>query len=251
MTKFSAFGADLKAGVQQVETAVVVLDAALVGTSGDAHVITTCTGMTGSAITTDVAVLDTDNADSVAAKIRAALNLNANITALFTVGGSGPYVTLTKKVAAANIADLNIAIADDTSAGITDDASSNNTTAGVAPATIAQVQNIGGPGLALDTEDVTTHDQATAYEEVVSTVLRSGEISLDIVYDPAAATHNATTGLLKWMDDKTRVYFDLTFMSTYNWIFNGYVTGFEPSAPQDGALTASVTIKLDGAPTLE
>jgi hypothetical protein len=251
MTKYSAFGADLKAGVQQVETAVVVLDAALVGTSGDATVTTTCTGMTGSPIATTVAVLNTDSADGVATKIRTELNLNANITALFTIGGSGPYVTLTKKIPAANIADLNIAVADDTSAGITDDATSDNTQAGVALDTIAYVQSMGGPGLALDTEDVTTHDQTTAFEEVVSTVLRSGELSLDIVYDPAETTHNATAGLLKWLDDKTRVYFDLTFMSTYNWIFNGYVTGFEPSEPHDGALTASVTIKLDGAPTLE
>jgi len=28
------------------------------------------------------------------------------------------------------------------------------------------------------------------------------------------------------------------------------VTGFEPSAPVDGALTASVTLKLTGAPSL-
>lgn len=251
MTKQSAFGADLKAGVQQVETAVVVLDAALIGTSGDAHVITTCTGMTGTPITTDVAVLDTDNADSVATKIRTELNLNANITALFTIGGSGPNVTLTKKIPAANIADLNIAVADDTSAGITDDATSNSTQAGVALDSVAYITNIGGPGLALDTEDVTTHDQATAFEEVIGTILRSGELSLDIVYDPAETTHAATAGLLKWLNDKTRVYFDITFFSTYNWIFNGYVTGFEPSAPVDGALTAAVTIKLDGAPTLE
>lgn len=119
--------------------------------------------------------------------------------------------------------------------------------------TIAQVQNISGPGLSLDTEDVTTHDQATAWEEVVGTILRSGEVTLDIVYDPNHATHkNAAGGLLADLAARTSVSYTLIFPSsgTVTWTFTALVTGFEPSAPYDGALTASVTLKLTGAPTL-
>jgi predicted secreted protein len=119
--------------------------------------------------------------------------------------------------------------------------------------TIAGVQNISGPGLSLDTEDVTTHDQATAWEEVVATILRSGEISLDIIYDPNAATHKyAAGGLLSDLVLRTAVSYTLIFPSsgTVTWTFTAFVTGFEPGAPHDGALTASVKMKLTGAPTL-
>jgi hypothetical protein len=62
-------------------------------------------------------------------------------------------------------------------------------------APVAYVTNIGGPGLALDVEDVTSHDQATAWEEVVPTILRSGEVSIDLVFDPADDTQDFTETL--------------------------------------------------------
>lgn len=246
MAEYAAFGTLLKKGIAQVETAVAV---GTVTSSGDMTCIVTAAGMTGSPITTTVAVTDGDTPDTWAGKVRDALALVANITALFHVGGSGPNIVLTKKIAVADDNTLNIALADDTSAGITEDATSNNTRAGVALTTIAQVSNIGGPGLTADTEDVTTHDQATAFEEHVVTLLRSGEVTADIVFDPAGATHADLNDALE-----TRAVFDWSIVfpssSPVTWNFDGYVTGFEPSAPVDGALTASVTIKLTGAPTL-
>lgn len=119
-------------------------------------------------------------------------------------------------------------------------------------AEIAQVKTISGPGLKLDTEGVTTHDSTDAWEEVVPTVLRSGEISLDIVYDPADATHDATTGLASKMESKDVVNFKLIFPDTANttWELAAVVTGFEPDAAVDGMLAASVTLKITGAPTI-
>ena len=121
---------------------------------------------------------------------------------------------------------------------------------------VANVQNISGPGLSLDTEDVTTHDSTAAWEEVVGTILRSGEVTLDIVYDPNSTTHSMSAagddGLLYAMTIRTATAWTLTFPSTaaVSWVFNAFVTGFEPSMPHDGALTASVTLKLTGQPTL-
>lgn len=247
MTKYAAFGAQLNIGIRQVETATVV---GAITTSGNATVIVTATGMTGTPITTSVAVLNGDTADMVAEKIRTALNAVANITAKFAVGGSGAQVTLTRLIAAANIANLNIDIDNGTCAGLTTAHTSADTIAGVASATIAAIQSIGGPGLSLDTEDVTTHDSTAAFEEVVATILRSGEVSLDIVYDPNGATHSATAGLLFYHKNKTLVYCDLVFLGTYHWYFPAYVTGFEPDQPHDGALTAAVTLKINGVPIL-
>jgi hypothetical protein len=119
--------------------------------------------------------------------------------------------------------------------------------------TIAQVVNISGPGLSLDTTDVTSHDSTGAWEEVVGTILRSGEIKLDLVYDPNAVTHKwAVGGLLSDLVLRTATAYTLVFPSTaaVTWAFNAFVTGFEPSAPVDGALTATATLKITGAPTL-
>ena len=118
---------------------------------------------------------------------------------------------------------------------------------------VAYVSNISGPSLALDTEDVTTHDQASAFEEVVATILRTGDVTLDIFYDPDAATHNATAGLLNDYENKTKRNFQIRFPSTgkVQWSFAAYVTGFNPGAPVGGALTASVSLKISGVPTLD
>lgn len=118
---------------------------------------------------------------------------------------------------------------------------------------VAYVQSIGGPGLALDTEDVTTHDSPNAWEEHVGTILRSGEVSLDLEFDPNAATHkNASGGLLADLISRTAQTYSIVYPSTpaVTWTFSAFVTGFEPSAPHDGALTASVKLKLTGEPTL-
>ena len=115
----------------------------------------------------------------------------------------------------------------------------------------ANVKGISGPGLRLDTEDVTSHDSTAAWEEVVATILRSGEITLELVYDPANATHKyAAGGLLYDMVSRTAIALTLVFPNATTWSFNAFVTGFEPSAPVDGALTATATLKITGAPTL-
>lgn len=119
--------------------------------------------------------------------------------------------------------------------------------------TIANVKNISGPGLTLDTEDVTSHDSTGAWEQVVATILRSGEITLELVYDPATATHKyAAGGLLSDLTLRTAVSYTLVFSdtATTTWTFTAFVTGFEPSAPVEGALTATATLKITGQPTL-
>lgn len=117
----------------------------------------------------------------------------------------------------------------------------------------AQAKSISGPGMSLDTEDVTSHDSTGAWEEVVGTILRSGEISMDIVYDPAHATHKyAAGGVIYDFVQRTAIALTLVFpdAATTTWSFNALVTGFEPQGPVDGALTATVKFKLTGQPTL-
>jgi len=114
---------------------------------------------------------------------------------------------------------------------------------------IAQVSNISGPSLSLDTVDVTTHDQANYWEQHTGTVLRSGTVTFDIIYDPSLADHVA---VLAELVGREYAGFELQFPNdAYNeYVFDAFVTGFTPSAPVDGALTASVTLKVTGEPVL-
>lgn len=117
-------------GTKQVETVTV---AGTVTTAGNATLTVTAAGMTGSPKAISVAVSLNDSAAVVAQKVRETLALDSAVTALFDVSGVGIAVALTRKVAAANDATLNIAIANGTCAGLTAVPTSTDTTPGVAP----------------------------------------------------------------------------------------------------------------------
>lgn len=116
------------AGVFQVETVTVL---GTVSASGNASCIFTTTE---SEYTFYSAVVAGDIASVVAGKIRSKLNIQAEVTNFFTVGGTGAVVTLTALTAVANDAALSLVVGNSTSTGITT-ASSVNTTAGVAAVT--------------------------------------------------------------------------------------------------------------------
>lgn len=122
--------------------------------------------------------------------------------------------------------------------------------------TVANIRAIKGPGLSLDIVDVTTHDSTGAWEENLATILRTGEVTIDLVYDPSAVTIKYVNGLLGKMVAKTLEGFKILFNddtvegSRSTWSFNAWITGFEPDMPVDGALTASMKLKISGAPTI-
>jgi len=112
----------------QVETATVV---GTITGPGNATVVVTAAGMTGSPKTIDVAVLENDTASDVAGKIRTALEEDADVAAFFAVSGATDKVILTRLTPAANDATLNISVDNGTCTGLTTAATSANTTAGV------------------------------------------------------------------------------------------------------------------------
>ena len=118
--------------------------------------------------------------------------------------------------------------------------------------TVAEVSSIGGPTLSLDPIDVTSHDSTGGWRQFVGGLLDGGEVSLEINYDPVGATHDASTGLIADMVARTLRNFQLVFPDTGNttWTFAALITAFEPSEPIDDKLSASVTLKVSGQPTL-
>jgi len=118
-------------GTQQVETAVAV------GTAtgdGDVDVVITSAILDTSPLTIEVPILLSDTAAMWAAKVRTALMQNGDVATHYNVSGATDNIILTARKAAANDATLNIELDNGTpDPGITPDATSNNTTAGVAP----------------------------------------------------------------------------------------------------------------------
>lgn len=114
---------------------------------------------------------------------------------------------------------------------------------------VGYVTNITGPGMSRDAVDVTNSNSPNGYREFIGGLRDGGEVSFDIVFVPNAP---GITLLLAEYDREQASQCKITLPGTtaYMWTFDGVCTGFEPAAPIDGKMTASVTFKISGKPTL-
>lgn len=140
--------------------------AGLIG-GGNASIVVTGAGITGSPLTIPVAVASGDTPALWVEKVRVAIAATAAITALYSVGGTGADITLTELVPNGNDGTLNIAIATGTATGITTAATSTNTVAGVAPAIVSTRQQV---ALAVNAS-LTARALVTAVDPGTSTVV--------------------------------------------------------------------------------
>lgn len=114
---------------------------------------------------------------------------------------------------------------------------------------IANVSNISGPSTSRNTYDVTSHDQTDSWMEFIGGLKDGGEISLDLNWDPDQATHADLYD--DYQDTDPRDYKIVLPSNIAEWSFEAILTAFEPGYPVDGKLTASVTFKVSGKPTLD
>jgi hypothetical protein len=168
--------------VSQVETATVVA-ASGATSSGNLAVTVTAAGVTGSPLAFSVALVNpTDStATLIAAKIRTAFNANAALVAVYTVGGTGADVTLTRAVAANNDSTLNIAIA--AGLGVSAIVSSTNTTAGLGGVVLTN-----GTGDGLDFEGIDLGAMTQMYGILIKCT--AGSLTYNISSDSYAGTLN-------------------------------------------------------------
>ena len=119
-------------------------------------------------------------------------------------------------------------------------------------ATIAEVRDIKGPNLKLNTKEVTNHSSTDGWKEYIGTLLEAGEVAFDLNWLPADATHSFSAGLVKDMVGRTKRNFQIVFPSASptTWSFTALVTGFSPVENVDGELMSSVTLQITGKPTL-
>ena len=108
---------------------------------------------------------------------------------------------------------------------------------------IANVTGFSGPGGSAAVIDITNLD-STAHEKLMG-LPDEGQLTIDINYDPDAASHISLRNARK---TRTRTEFKITLTDTTatNLTFWGYVLGFAITGSVDTQLKASITIEIDG-----
>ena len=112
---------------------------------------------------------------------------------------------------------------------------------------IAEVGDIKPPAFSVDTEEVTHQQSPGGFKEYVATLLDAGEVTFDLNFIPTDTSHQA---LLSDMQARVKRNYQVVFPEGTTWTFSAFVTAFESDAPTGGKLSASVTLKVTGQPTL-
>lgn len=110
---------------------------------------------------------------------------------------------------------------------------------------IANITSLSPPGISRETLDVTAHDSPNGYMEFLGGLKDPGEVSFDVNYDPSE--HDTLVDDFE-LDDP--VNYEVSFPDGTVWAFGAILTGFEPDAPYDDKLTASITLKVTSKPTI-
>ncbi|KKN14051.1 hypothetical protein LCGC14_1000160 [marine sediment metagenome] len=110
--------------------------------------------------------------------------------------------------------------------------------------TIAGVKSISGPEISRDTADITALDAASGFEEMIPTIIRTGNLDLDMRFDPTVHTT-----LNDRMVAGTGQNYRLTFVDTSTVTISGYVTSINISTANDSEVQGNVGIKISGPVT--
>ena len=116
--------------------------------------------------------------------------------------------------------------------------------------TLAEVTNITPPALSRDTVDVTHELSPEAWREFIAGLKDGGEVSIDMNFVPGstdAASLMAELSLTGKAAIKNR---QVVFPDGSVFAFAAILTGYEPDAPIDDKMAASLTLKVTGKPTL-
>jgi hypothetical protein len=186
----------------------------------------------GTPILISVAVANNDTAATWAGKVRTALGLNATITGLYTISGSGTAIVLTRITLGVIDGNLNIALANGTSTGVTAAPTSANTNVNVVSNINRTVKLQGG----------------TLINKV------GGNLAISGPTPPLATGNNPTTILVP---GNTTAIVDSTPGQTVNFTDVAFSTRINSATPSAGTLqvdgdvvlATSTLAVVDDAPT--
>lgn len=119
---------------------------------------------------------------------------------------------------------------------------------------IAQVESWNGMGIAAVMAEATAHDATGGYRrKKPSGLFEVDNIELGLVFDISEATHaNASGGLLHAQLNKTLLAYQIVLPDTGNttFTFDAYVQKFMITSVKEEVIKATVTLEIDGQPTL-
>jgi hypothetical protein len=125
-------------------------------------------------------------------------------------------------------------------------------------AQVGEITDITPPSMSRDLIETTNH--SSQVKSYLGGLIDFGELSLTVNYDPDLANHEGLRGLARGdahdgggdASNPANYQFQITYGSdvTHVETFNGIVVGFETSAPIDGQLSATITIKVSGSITI-
>lgn len=113
-------------------------------------------------------------------------------------------------------------------------------------ATIGNVTSVSGPEIERETYDVTAHDSIDGWREFIGGLKDAGEVSIEVNYDPRK--HDV---LVADFEDVNPRNYKLVFPDGLGeWALKLILTGFSQEAPVDDKLSAELTFKVSGKPTI-
>ena len=113
-------------------------------------------------------------------------------------------------------------------------------------ATIANVKGISGPALTRDLADVTNLNSPDGFEESLPTILRTGDVTFSLAFDPDNAEHlNLRDDVVTASGKNFEIVFPPTAASgtVQTHAFAAYVTNYTNQIDLASEITADVTLK--------
>ncbi len=104
----------------------------------------------------------------------------------------------------------------------------------------AEITDITGPGLERESVETTHQGTEDARTHAPVDLFDAGELGFDIHFNPDTDPPI----------DQPEETITITWPSGATWVFQGFMTGYEPATPLEDKMTGSVTIKITGDITI-
>jgi len=116
-------------------------------------------------------------------------------------------------------------------------------------AAIAQLTNISGPGVDFAECDTTTMDSSSNFRTSVPGLGDPGDMSLSLMYDPAAVTHKRLAYYAGQRSVKAfKLYQGGSTAASEEDTFSAWVKSIGREIPMDNMITCDVTLHVTGKP---
>lgn len=115
---------------------------------------------------------------------------------------------------------------------------------------IGKITNFTPPSATRDIVDVTSSDSLNFAREFIAGLIDYGEASAEMIWDLGTTSDILLRALLTERTPRTwRASFS-QYTPAKTITFTAFLTGYEPDAPLEDKMTASITLKVTGAPVV-